>query len=113
MREAIPGFIKHGALPPADQAATKPPPKTLGDESHPFYDLYSLTRRSEVRFRGQSRLKSTSLARLVLRSRRIEQLPRLRDVLGTLGAGEQTVVADAVEAAGQHMDEEAAAEARE
>src|ERR1700674_3754855 len=42
--------------------------------------------------------------------RRIEQLTRPRDVLGTLAAGEQAVVADTVEAGRQHMDEEAADE---
>ena len=40
------------------------------------------------------------IAGLVLRSRRIEQLPGLRDVVSTLGTGEEPVVADAVEAAG-------------
>jgi hypothetical protein len=34
------------------------------------------------------------------------QLARPRDVLDTLSAGEQAVVADAVEASGQHMDQE-------
>jgi hypothetical protein len=45
-----------------------------------------------------------------LRSPRIEQLARPGDVVGTGGAGEQAVVADAVEAAGEDVDEEAADE---
>ena len=32
----------------------------------------------------------------------------MRDVVGTRSAGEQAIVADAMEAAGQHVDEEAA-----
>ncbi len=39
-----------------------------------------------------------------------EQLACSRDVLGTLAAGEQAVVADAMEARWQHMDQEAADE---
>ena len=50
------------------------------------------------------------IAGLGLRSGRIEQLTYLRDVIGTLAAGEQAVVADAVEAGWQDMDEEAANE---
>ena len=42
--------------------------------------------------------------------RHVEQLPRLRDVVGAPAIGEETVVADAMEAAGQHVDEEAADE---
>src|SRR5512132_3565359 len=41
---------------------------------------------------------------------RREQFAGARDVLGTLAAGEQAIVADAVEACGQHMHEEAADE---
>src|ERR1043166_5092578 len=63
--------------------------------------------REGVRFIG---IGSGGIAGRVLRSRSIEQLPRLRDVLSTLGAGEQTVVTDAVEAAGHYVDEEAADE---
>ena len=55
-------------------------------------------------------LRADRIAGLFLRSRLIEQLSRARDVLGTLAAGEQAVVADAVEAAGEHMDQEAADE---
>src|SRR5438067_13364903 len=50
------------------------------------------------------------IAGVVLRSRRIEQLPGLRDVVRTLGTGEEPVVADAVESAGEHMNEGAADE---
>jgi hypothetical protein len=39
-----------------------------------------------------------------------EQLAGAGDVLGTFAAGEQAVVADAVEACGQHVDEKAADE---
>jgi hypothetical protein len=39
-----------------------------------------------------------------------EQLSGAGDVLGTLAAGEQAIVADAVEACGQHVHEEAADE---
>jgi|SRR4029077_17903114 hypothetical protein len=39
-----------------------------------------------------------------------EQLASASDVVGTRGFGEQAVMADAVEAFGQHMDEEAADE---
>ena len=46
---------------------------------------------------------------LVLKLRDSEQLTCPGDVLGTLAAGEQAVVANAVEAAGEHMDQEAAA----
>src|SRR5271167_3541587 len=46
------------------------------------------------------------MAGLILASR-IEQHSRPRDVLDTLGAGEQAVVADAVEAVRQDVDEEA------
>ena len=47
---------------------------------------------------------------LGLRRRRVEQLARPRDVVGAGGAGEETVVADAVKAVGQDVDEEAADE---
>ena len=39
-----------------------------------------------------------------------QHLAGARDVVGTDGAGEQAVVADAVEAAGQHVHQEAADE---
>ena len=41
---------------------------------------------------------------------RHEQLAGARDVLGALAAGEQAIVADAVEARGQHVHEKAADE---
>jgi hypothetical protein len=41
---------------------------------------------------------------------RHEQFACARDVLGALAAGEQAIVADAVEACGQHVDEKAADE---
>jgi len=44
---------------------------------------------------------------LCLGSRHVEQLASLRDVGGTGSVGEQAVVTDAMEAAGQHVDEEA------
>jgi hypothetical protein len=40
----------------------------------------------------------------------VGELAGLRNVVGTEAVGEQTVVADAVEAAAQHMDEEPADE---
>src|SRR6516162_2177352 len=40
----------------------------------------------------------------------VEQLPSPSDVLGSTAIGKQAVVADAVEPAGQHVDEEAADE---
>ena len=40
----------------------------------------------------------------------IEQLPRPRDVVGAPAIGEETVVADAVKAGGQYVDEKAADE---
>jgi hypothetical protein len=39
-----------------------------------------------------------------------QELARPRDRLGAVGAGEQAIVADAMEALGQHVDEEAADE---
>ena len=42
--------------------------------------------------------------------RRREQFAGAGDVLGTFAAGEQAIVADAVEACGQHVDQEAADE---
>ena len=50
------------------------------------------------------------VAGLVLRWRDAEQLAGAGEVLGAPAIGEQAVVADAVEAAGQHVDEEAADE---
>src|SRR3979409_1614580 len=47
---------------------------------------------------------------VILCRRHVEQLPRSRDVVGAPAVGEETVVADAMEAAGQHVDEEAADE---
>jgi hypothetical protein len=54
--------------------------------------------RERRRFVG---LSSFCIIRVGLRGRRIEQLACPRNVLGTGGAGEETVVADAVEACGQ------------
>ena len=50
------------------------------------------------------------IAGLGLRNWRIEQFSRPRDVLDTLAAGEQAVVADAMEATWQNVDQEAADE---
>ena len=47
---------------------------------------------------------------IALRLRCVEQLAGSRDVVGAPGAGEQAVVADAVEAVRQDVDEEAADE---
>jgi hypothetical protein len=47
---------------------------------------------------------------LIPHLRHAEQLARLRDVVGAPAIGEETVVADAMEAAGQHVGEEAADE---
>src|SRR5437016_11224994 len=60
--------------------------------------------RERRRFVGLSAFCIISLG---LRGRRIEQLACPRDVLGARGAGEETVVADAVEASWQDVDEEA------
>src|ERR1700686_2467484 len=60
--------------------------------------------------RERLRLGAICNTGLALWSGHIEQLSRPRDVLGTLAAGEQTIVADAVEAVRQHVDEEAADE---
>ena len=40
----------------------------------------------------------------------VEQLPRSRDAVGAFAVGEETVVPDAVETVGQHVDKEAADE---
>src|SRR5450756_1875015 len=47
---------------------------------------------------------------IALRLWQVEQLACSRDVLGAPSAGKQTVVANAVEAVRQHVDEEAADE---
>src|SRR5437763_8375989 len=59
--------------------------------------------------RGCLRLVAVSVGSgvLPLRLRDGEQLTCSRDVLGTLAAGEQAVVANAMEAVGKHMDQEA------
>ena len=44
----------------------------------------------------------------ILWRRYVEQLTRSRDVLGAPAVGEQTIVTDAVETVGQHVDKEAA-----
>ncbi len=62
--------------------------------------------RERPRFIG---IGSGCIAGLGLRSRRIEQLPCPRDVLDMLAAGEQAVVADAMETT-RHVDQEAADE---
>src|SRR6516164_4423543 len=51
-----------------------------------------------------------SVVEFVLRCRNTEQFAGAGEVLGTPAIGEQAVVADAVEAGGQHVDEEAADE---
>ena len=56
------------------------------------------------------RARRIGIVGLVLRSGRVEQLARSRGVLGARAAGEQAVVTDAVEAAGQHVDEKASDE---
>src|SRR3954465_12373559 len=52
----------------------------------------------------------TCVLDLRLRGRHAEQLSGLRDVPLALGAGEQSIVADAMEALRQHVDQEAADE---
>ncbi len=49
-------------------------------------------------------------ARFILGRRHLEQVPGAGEVLGAPAIGEQAVVADAVEAVGEHVDEEAADE---
>src|ERR1051325_4553160 len=63
--------------------------------------------RERPRFVGHGGLCIVGLS---LRRRRREQLAHSRKVVGAGGAGEQAVVADALEAVGQHVDEEAADE---
>src|ERR1051325_9088249 len=63
--------------------------------------------RERPRFVGHGGLCVVGLS---LRRRRREQLAHSRKVVGAGGAGEQAVVADAVEAGGQNVDEEAADE---
>src|SRR6187402_3405315 len=63
--------------------------------------------RERLRFIGLGVIRIASLG---LRSSHIEQLSGPRDVVDALAAGEQAVVADAVEAARQHVDEESADE---
>jgi hypothetical protein len=60
--------------------------------------------------RERLRLIAIWITDFALRNGYLEQFSRPRDVLGPLAAGEETVVADAVEAAGEHMDQEAADE---
>jgi hypothetical protein len=48
-----------------------------------------------------SGIGGSCIARLVLRSRRAEQFPRMLDVVDMPGSGEQSVIADAVES-GEH-----------
>ena len=50
---------------------------------------------------------TVGVTELILWCRHIEQLTRSRDALGAAAVGEETVVVDAVETVGQHMDEEA------
>ena len=57
------------------------------------------------------RRRRVDLDRLLGRGRcQSQELTRLGDRLGAFAAGEQAVVADAMEALGQHVDEEAADE---
>jgi hypothetical protein len=56
------------------------------------------------------RLAGIGSGRLALRFRSGEQLTRAGDIVGARAFGEQAVVADAVQAFGQHVDEEAADE---
>jgi hypothetical protein len=63
--------------------------------------------RERLRFIG---LGTCCIAGLGLGSWHIEQFTRPHDVLGTLAAGEQAAVSDAVEAGWQNVDEEAADE---
>src|ERR1700730_1356973 len=58
----------------------------------------------------RERLGAICITGLALRNGYLEQFSRPRDVLAALGAGEQAVVADAVEAGRQHVDEEASDE---
>src|SRR6266545_398517 len=60
--------------------------------------------------REHRRLIGIGITGLVLRSGRVEQFSHPRDVLDALAAGEQAVVADAVEAAGERVNEESANE---
>ena len=60
--------------------------------------------------RVHRRLVGAGVAGLALRRRDAEQLAGAGDVLGAPAVGEQAVVADAVEAVGQDVDEEAADE---
>src|SRR5438309_12034947 len=53
---------------------------------------------------------AAGIARLDMCGPHVEQLTRLRDVVGASAVGEEAVVADAMEAAGQHVDQEAADE---
>src|SRR5260221_4174915 len=53
---------------------------------------------------------AVGITRLILCRGDVEQVTRSRDVLGAATVGEETVMADAMEAAGQHVDEEAADE---
>src|SRR5260370_39937870 len=53
---------------------------------------------------------AASIAGLELCCRHVEQLTRLGDVVGASGVGKETVVADAMEAAGQDVDEGEAGE---
>src|SRR6266576_3110352 len=68
---------------------------------------------ARARMRERSRLigvGDSCIAGLALWCRRIEQFPHPRNVLDALAAGEQAVVADAMEAAGEHVNEESADE---
>src|SRR6266567_7044481 len=59
---------------------------------------------------GFSLARGAGIAGLDMGCLDVEQLTRLRDVVGASGVCEEAVVADAMEAAGQDVDEEAADE---
>jgi len=59
---------------------------------------------------GLTIIRGGGVVGLRLRRWNIEQLTGSGDVLGPAAIGEQSIMADAVEAAGQHVDEEAADE---
>src|SRR5882757_5452409 len=60
--------------------------------------------------RVHRRLVGVGIAGLALRRRDSEQLAGAGEVVGAPAIGEQAIVSDAMEAAGQHVDEKAADE---
>src|SRR5260370_11638232 len=68
---------------------------------------------ARARMRGRLRFGVASAAGIAgfeVCCRRVEQLTRLRDVVGASAVREEAVVADAMKAAGQDVDQEAADE---